>query len=304
MKKIGKVPHRFSSITDLHRRLDLPTPRHPLVSLFDNTQIVVDKKRLPTTFLFDFYNISYKKRTKGRTGYGQSYYDFDDGTLTFTALGQVITTVRETDYYGLSLLIHPDFLRTYPLGKTIKQFGFFAYAIHEALHLSEKEKAIVLTIFNHIDDELNNAIDDYSQDIIVTHVETLLNYSNRFYKRQFITRKPVNHDLLTQLDALLTTYFDQNQPLLHGLPSVDYLAEQLHLSPRYLSDMLRSLTGQNTQQLIHEKLLDKAKEYLAGTSLSVTEIAYRLGFEHPQSFNKLFKQKLKLTPIAYKQSFN
>lgn len=284
--------------------LELPKPLHPLVSLFDNTQVTVNKKQLPGNLVFDFYSISYKKITKGRTGYGQSYYDFDDGTMTFVAPSQVIATSRDTEYFGISLLFHPDLIRNYPLGKHIKRFGFFSYDSNEALHLSEKEKEVILNLLKNIKEELENAIDDFSQDIVVSHLETLLNYSNRFYKRQFITRKTASHNLLTQLEEILDDYFAKEQGLNSGLPTVEYLSSKLNLSPRYLSDMLRSTTGQNAQQHIHEKLIEKAKEYLSATNLTVAEIAYKLGFEYPQSFNKLFKNKTDLTPMAFKERFS
>ena len=303
MKKEVKQPYRFSSILELHSVLGLPEPPHPLFSLFDNTQIAIDKKNLPASFLFDFYSISYKKKSKGRTGYGQSYYDFDDGTMTFVAPSQLVSTSRETEYFGLSLLFHADFIRNYPLGKLIRRFGFFAYESNEALHLSEKEKEIILNLLKNIREELENPIDDFSQDIVVSHLETLLNYSNRFYKRQFITRKTASHDLLSQLEQILDDYFTAEQGLSSGLPTVDYLASRLNLSPRYLSDMLRSLSGQSAQQHIHEKLIEKAKEYLSTTNMTVAEVAYRLGFEYPQSFNKLFKNKTELTPVAFKARF-
>ncbi|MGN8070150.1 helix-turn-helix domain-containing protein [Mucilaginibacter sp. 22184] len=301
MKKAVTPPYRFTSIIELHRTLELPKPLHPLVSVFDNTQVAVNKKQLPTDFLFDFYSISFKKRTKGRTGYGQSYYDFDDGTMTFVAPSQVVATSRDTEYFGISLLFHPDFLRNYPLGKHIKRFGFFAYDSNEALHLSEKEKAIILGLFENIKIELENTIDDFSQDIVISHLETLLNYSNRFYKRQFITRRTANYDLLTQLETILDDYFINERGLTSGLPTVEFLASKINLSPRYLSDMLRSITGQSAQQHIHEKLIEKAKEYLSSTNLTVAEIAFKLGFEYPQSFNKLFKNKTSLTPVAFKE---
>ena len=216
----------------------------------------------------------------------------------------MLATTDDTEYLGYTLLIHPDFISNYPLGKNIKNFGFFSYAVHEALHLSEKEKLIVLTIFKNIEDELQSTIDDFSQDVIIAQIELLLNYSNRFYKRQFITRKAVSNGLLAKSEDLLNDYFNNETALMKGLPTVQYLAEQLNVSPRYLSDMLRSLTGQNAQQHIHNKLIEKAKEILSVSNLSVAEVAYQLGFEHPQSFNKLFKRKTNLTPIEFKQSFN
>jgi AraC-like DNA-binding protein len=195
-------------------------------------------------------------------------------------------------------------LRGYPLSTRINSFGFFSYSANESLHLSEKERLIIFSVFDNIKEELNGNIDDFSQDLVISHIEVLLNYSNRFYKRQFITRKVVNNELIAQMEMILNDYFNREEGLNKGLPSVEYLAEQLNVSPRYLSDMLRAHTGQNAQQHIHEKLIEKAKEYLIATDLSVSEIAYQLGFEHSQSFNKVFKKKTQLTPIEYKQSFN
>ena len=304
MKKSNNIPAKIDSISELNRLMDLPKPVHPLIGFFDNTSIKVDVSQLPESLLLNFYKISYKLNQQGRMGYGQGYYDFDEGGMVFTAPNQLITIPNEAVYEGFSLLFHPDFIRNYPLGQKIKQYGFFSYDTNEALHLSEKERQQIFTVIESIKDELNNAIDAFSQDLIVSYIEVLLNYSNRFYKRQFITRKSVNHDLLTGMEDLLNSYFDKEDGLQKGLPTVEFLADNLHVSPRYLSDMLRSLTGQNAQQHIHEKLIEKAKEYLMSTHLSVAEIAYQLGFEHPQSFNKLFKRKTSLTPVEFKQSFH
>lgn len=304
LKREEQTPIRIQSISELHRLLGLPKPLHPLVSLVDNTTINISQERLTGSFVFDFYKISYKKTKNGKIGYGQGFYDFDEGGLVFTAPNQVIHISDDEEYYGMSLLFHPDFLRNQILGKGIKRFGFFSYDTNESLYLSDKEKSIIFNVFENIREELNTSIDDFSQDVMLSHVEVLLNYSNRFYKRQFITRKAVSHDLLTQLEKLLDNYFEKQAPLERGLPTVEFLAEQLNLSPRYLSDMLRSLTGQSAQQHIHEKLIEKAKEYLSVTGLSVAEIAYQLGFERPQSFNKLFKKKMNITPMEFKQSFH
>ena len=208
------------------------------------------------------------------------------------------------DHTGSTLLFHPDFLAGYPLAKKIKQYGFFSYSVNEALHLSDKEKETIISIFKNIDEELKNRIDDFSQDLIISQIETLLNYSNRYYKRQFITRKSVHHDLLQKLEEILDDYFNNEKSLMQGIPTVQYLAETLNISPGYLSDMLRSLTGQNAQQHIHHKLIEKAKEKISTTSLTISEIAYELGFEHPSSFNKLFKSKTSLSPLEFRQSFN
>jgi AraC-like DNA-binding protein len=298
------MPTSFNSISALHRVLGLPKPLHPLISIVDNTQIAVEKSQLPSSFFLDFYKISYKKGLSGKIKYGQNYYDFDEGGLVFTSPNQLLAITDDTEYAGLTLLIHPDFIRNYSLGKNIQKFGFFSYSVNEALHLSEKEKAIILNILKDIGEELESAIDDFSQDVIISQIELLLNYSNRFYRRQFITRKAVNNDLLGKLENLLNDYFNNETTLKDGLPTVQYLADQLAVSPHYLGDLLRSLTGQNAQQHIHNKLIEKAKEFLSTSNLSVAEVAYQLGFEHPQSFNKLFKRKTNLSPLEFRQSFN
>lgn len=299
------MPIKLNSISELHQALGFPKPLHPLISVVAYDKIKLDEEIASSSLMLNFYKISFKKNLSGKIRYGQNYYDFDEGGMFFVSPNQLLVSDQDDkDYSGYTLLIHPDFIRNYPLGKNIKKYGFFSYSANEGLHLSEKEKEIIISIFENIERELHSTIDDFSQDVMISHIEVLLNYSNRFYKRQFITRKVVNHNLLTKMEALLNEYFDKEETINNGSPTVEYLAEQLNVSPRYLSDMLRSLTGQNAQQHIHSKLIEKAKEYLTATNLSVSEIAYQLGFEHSQSFNKLFKKKTNLTPIEFKQSFN
>jgi AraC-like DNA-binding protein len=303
--KEHNTPQKFNSISELHRALGFPMPLHPLVSLVNYADIKMPYDELPKVLLLNFYKISYKKKLTGKIKYGQGYYDFDEGGLSFISPNQIISSAEdEKDYSGYTLVFHPDFINNYPLATKIKTFGFFSYSANEALFLSDKEKQIIFSVFENIKEELNSTIDDFSQDVVVSHLEVLLNYSNRFYKRQFITRKAVNHDLLTRMEQLLNDYFEKEEPLRKGVPTVEYFADQLNLSPRYLSDMLRSLTAQNAQKHIHDKLIEKAKEFLTASNLSVAEVAYQLGFEHPQSFNKLFKKKTNLTPVEFKQSFN
>lgn len=305
MKKEISVPLKVNSVSELHRMLGLPKPLHPLISLVDNKKMQVDRDMIRSSFLFNFYKISYKKTLKGIIGYGQGYYDFEEGGMVFTAPNQVISIIGDdTEYEGYSLLVHPDFIRNYPLGKTIRSFGFFSYEANEALHLSDKEKTTILAVLQNIQEELNSAIDDFSQDVMISYLEVLLNYSNRFYRRQFLTRKAVNHGLLTEMEAVLNNYFTAQHALDKGLMTVEYLSSCLHLSPRYLSDMLRSITRMNAQQHIHEKLIEKAKEYLSASQLTVAEVAYQLGFEHPQSFNKIFKKKTNVTPLEFRAAFN
>ncbi|MBO9673631.1 MAG: AraC family transcriptional regulator [Sphingobacteriaceae bacterium] len=307
MKKVENSPYKFSSLTEAHRMLGLPQPKHPLISLINNEDHPVEMNGQPNSHILNFYKISYKPKLSGRLKYGQSYYDFDEGGLLFAAPNQIIGHDEDLSSSVCSLftlLIHPDFLLSYPIAKKIKSYGFFSYSANEALHLSEKEKTTIITIFKNIEEELNSRIDDFSQDVIITQIELLLNYSNRFYKRQFITRKVLNNDLLQKLEELLEEYFNDQVTMLKGLPTVQYLSDHLNVSPSYLSDLLRSLTGQNAQQHIHQKLIEKAKEKLSGTNLSVSEVAYELGFEHPQSFNKLFKAKTKVSPLAFRKMFN
>lgn len=305
-QSIKKQPLQFNSISALHDVLHLPKPLHPLISLVDYEKTKPDQTVLINhPLLLNFYKISYKKNFTGKIKYGQHYYDFNEGGLSFISPNQLIAkSEQEQDYAGYSLYIHPDFIRNHPLGKKIASFGFFSYSTNEALHLSDKEKQTIVAVFENIEQELSNTIDDFSQDVMIAYIEVLLNYSNRFYKRQFITRKAASNNLLEKLESILDNYFDRETSLTHGLPTVQYLSEQLNVSPRYLSDMLRSLTGQSAQQHIHTKLIEKAKEILSTSSLSVAEVAYQLGFEHPQSFNKLFKTKTNISPLEFRQSFN
>ncbi|GAA5088425.1 helix-turn-helix domain-containing protein [Chryseobacterium ginsengisoli] len=304
MEKKDNSPLKFSSISELHQILGVQKPLHPLISLVDNTKMEVDKCYLDRTFTLGFYKISYKFSDNGKMGYGQGYYDFNEGGMMFTAPNQILFTDSEAEYKGYTMFIHPEFLRNYPLAKNIKKYGFFSYDTNEALHLSEKEKTLIVGLLDNINDELHTTIDEISQDVIISYIEVLLNYSNRFYKRQFITRKAVNSDFLSKMEDVLDNYFNKQETLTKGLPTVEFLASELNLSTHYLSDMLRNLTGQNAQQHIHEKLIEKAKEYLTTTNFSVSEVAYQLGFEHSQSFNKLFKKKTNTTPLSYKLSFN
>lgn len=304
MKKQENSLHKVDSLTHFHRMFGLPKPKHPLISFIDIEQMNYEPAVLRGSLVLNFYKIAYKANLCGQARYGQHYYDFSEGGLVFTAPGQVFESPDGRATAGYLLLIHPDFLLSYAVAKKIKQYGFFSYAANEALHLSDEERAKVMSVFTTIDDELNSRINDFSQDVIVSQIELLLTYSNRYYKRQFITRKAVNHDLLQKLDAILDDYFTDETALARGIPTVQSLSDQLHLSPSYLSDMLRSLTGQNTQHLIHHKLVEKAKELLSTTHLSVAEIAYELGFEHPQSFSRLFKLKTTVSPLEFKQSFN
>lgn len=301
--KTSQSPIHFRSLSTLHEAMGISAPLHPLISIIDYGETHFDPEIFENGTKSDFYKISFKTKFNGKIRYGQGYYDFENGGMSFVSPGQILRMDNdEADYSGMSLHIHPDFIRPYSLLKKIKDYTFFSYSAAEALYLSEKEKKTITDVFENIQNELNERIDQFSQDVIISQIELLLTYSNRFYNRQFITRKSVNNDLLSKMENLLNDYFDKEKGI-EGLPTVDYLASQLNLTPRYLSDMLRHHTGQNAQQHIHDKLIEKAKEYLSESRFSVSETAYQLGFEHPQSFSKLFKRKTELTPNEYKQSF-
>ncbi|KGO95053.1 helix-turn-helix domain-containing protein [Flavobacterium subsaxonicum] len=304
MKKDHNIPYKFNSLTDFHKMFGLPKPVHPLVSFIDIKDMNYEASDLPESFILNFYKIAFKTNLCGKAKYGQHYYDFGEGGLVFTAPGQVFESPDGSSTSGYILLVQPDFFLSYPLLNTIRQYGFFSYAANEALHLSDKEREIIIVLFKVINDELHSRIDDFSQDVIVSQIDLLLTYSNRFYKRQFITRKAINNSLLQKVEEVLDNYFDNEASLKQSIPTVQYLADQTNLSASYLSDMLRSLTGQNAQHLIHHKLVEKAKEILSTSDLSVSEIAYQLGFEYPQSFSRLFKTKITISPTEFRQSLN
>jgi AraC-like DNA-binding protein len=297
---------KINSISELHKLMGLSKPKHPLVSLINYNDVKYDDIDSSVKAILNFYTISIKHNADCKFNYGQNYYDFDEGVLAFMEPGQIASGTQNGNMSadGWLLVFHPDLIRNYPIGKNIKNYGFFSYAINEALHLSESEEAMLGEIFKNIEKEYNHSIDQFSQDVMVSQIELLLNYSNRFYNRQFITRKTASSDLLTKLEILLDEYFKSDKIVESGLPTVHFFAEKLNLSPNYLSDMLRTITGQSTQQHIHNKLIEKAKEALTTTNLSISEIAYQLGFEHPQSFSKLFKTKMNVSPIKYRASFN
>ncbi|WP_445430771.1 helix-turn-helix domain-containing protein [Chryseobacterium indoltheticum] len=294
--------HKFLSLSEFHKMFGLPKPEHPLVSYIRLEDMELPEE-LPENMVLDFYKIAYKD-TVGSAKYGQHHYDFGEGGLVFTAPGQVFEKPKHKETKGFLILLHPDFLLSYPLAKKIKQYGFFSYSTDEALKVSEKEKETLFSVFKIIDEELKSRTDDFSQDVVMSQIELLLNYSSRYYKRQFITFKAVNDRLIEKFEKVLESYFNDDEELQNGMPTVQNLADELNVSASYLSDMLRSLTGLNTQQHIHNRFIETAKEILSTTDLSVSEIAYHMGFEYPQSFTRLFKSKTNQTPLEFQQSFN
>jgi AraC family transcriptional regulator, transcriptional activator of pobA len=298
--------HRLKSISEFHKLRGLPKPEHPLISVVDYSKITNPTDDVEN-LSFDYYVIALKRGINNMY-YGQQVCDFDEGVLFFMSPNQVLKIIKnqsETNTRtGWMLLIHPDYIWNTSLAKSIKQYSFFDYSVNEALWLSEKEEVVIFNIIQNIRQEYHANIDNFSQSIIISQIETLLNYSQRFYQRQFITRKTTNHQILDRLEKLLSDYFQNDDLISKGLLTVQSIANNLNVSPNYLSGLLKVLTGQSTQQQIHDKLIEKAKEKLSTTDKSISEIAYELGFEHPQSFSKLFKTKTNISPLAFRQSFN
>lgn len=297
---------RFISISESHQAFGLPTPQHPLISLVHfNEDNPFNTKMAPIYDVLSFYKITFITRNKGRLKYGRNYYDYDEGSMLFMAPNQL---VGSTDYnsgtYCYILLIHPDFLLGHPIVRKIKQYSYFSYTSNEALHLSDSEREVILLVYRIMEQELNSRVDEFSQEVVIAQLELLLSYVNRFYKRQFITRKGVNNDILQKTESILDNYLNTQASLHQGLPTVQYLSDQLKISPGYLSDLLRSLIGQNAQQYIRGKVIEKAKERLTNTNLTVAEIAYELGFEHPQSFSKMFRVRTGLSPLEFRATFD
>ncbi|PBJ14278.1 AraC family transcriptional regulator [Flavobacterium sp. ACN6] len=302
----NQQPHRIKSISEFHQFRDLPKPEHPLVSVYNFEDLKYLNEEEPKSLILDFYSIALKRNANAKMRYGQQEYDFKEGVMLFISPGQVFSIEgnAELQHTGWSLLIHPDFLWNTPLAQKIKQYEYFGYAVHEALHLSDKEQNMIIDIIKNIQQEYQSNIDKFSQEVIIAQIELLLTYSERFYNRQFITRKISNHEILVRLEKLLEDYFTNESLTQKALLTVHYIAEKLNVSPNYLSGLLKHLTGQSTQQHIHNKLIEKAKEKLSTTSLSISEIAFELGFEHQQSFSKLFKTKTNVSPLEFRQSFN
>jgi AraC-like DNA-binding protein len=305
MKRSSPAPYLIQSVSEQHRLLGLPSPDHPLLSVVSFEELRPTPVAEPVPFAMGFYTVTLKKNCTCKLKYGQQYFDFDRGVLSFIAPGQVLTVEANSvpPPSGWLLVFHPDFLRNYPLGQKIKAYGFFHYALHEALHLSEKEEETLEALFQSIRRESRGAIDSFSQDVLISYLDLLLHYANRFYNRQFLTRQHAHTDLVIQLETLLTAYLSSEQLSENGLPTVRFVAEQLNTSPKYLSDVLKKTTGQTAQQHIHQKLMDKAQELLTLSRESVSEIAYQLGFDHAQSFSKLFKQKIGRTPLEFRNAF-
>ncbi|SHH47301.1 transcriptional regulator, AraC family [Chryseobacterium oranimense] len=303
-----KSPFRFNTISEFHAFCNLPGPEHPMISLIDYSQVNYPTDDSELKWIQNFYSIGLKRNVNAKFNYGQQEYDFDSGVLCFVSPLQFLKLEIKPDVVveptGWLLVIHPDFLWNTTLAKKIKSYDFFRYNVNEALFLSDREEKVVVDILKNIEREYQSNIDKFSQELIVAQIELLLIYSERFYERQFFTRKKSSHELLERFEEVLSKYIDSGNLIEHGIPSVKTIAAEMNISPNYLGSLLRIHTQQNTQQHIQNKLIDLAKERLSTTHLSVSEIAYELGFEHPQSFSKLFKQKTNLSPLEFRKLFN
>lgn len=295
---------RIQTINQLHAMIGYEKPKHPLITVLDYSKIKATPDYFNVKIVTDLYMVSLKSTSPKQLQYGRQYYDFEEGTMMFMAPGQVFSIGEfntETTYEGWGLWFHPDLIINTSLGRKIKEFTFFSYSVNEALHLSEDEKNTLTIILENIQKEYNNNIDQYSHNVIITSIEQLLNYSLRFYGRQFLTRKNQNSDILSRFENLVTEYFNTINLADKGLPSVEYFANQLSLSANYLSDLLKRETGKTTKEYLHIQIIEAAKNRLLNSGDTVNQIAYSLGFEYPQYFNRLFKLKTGMTPLEYRQ---
>ena len=301
LKNMNPIVH-LHSIADINAFID-DKIRHPLVAVFDFSKID-EHIEAGTRISCEFYMVMFKNYCSNKLRYGRKPYDFQDGSLLCIAPRQVLTMDSEIENkenkMGWGLFFHPDLIRGTSLGNKMKEYSFFSYETNEALHLSDKEKQVLYEIVQKINAELAENIDSHSQTLITTNIELLLSYCTRYYDRQFITRKTTNQDILTKIEDVLTNYFRSTGITEKGLPTVKYLAEQVHLSPNYLSDLLKRETGMNAKDRIHYHLIEEAKNLLLSTNKTVGELAFDLGFEYPQYFSRLFKSKTGMTPVEYR----
>lgn len=307
MKAITKdTIFSVKSIAELHQIAGFDKPKHPLVTIIDYSKVQVVNVPDTARFICEFYVVNYKNHC-GFT-YGRQFFDHMEGTLHCTAPEQIITFEKSLEpkenTEGWGLYFHPELIRNTALGLKIKEYSFFRYDSNEALHLGEEEKNTLLGILKQMEREYHTNIDHYSQELIVSNIELFLNYCKRYYGRQFITRSNQNKDILTKFETFIADYFDSDKLKQTGPPTVKYCAEQMNLSTNYFSDLLKSETGKNAQEHIHYQLLEKAKKLLMGTHQTVNEIAYDLGFQYPQSFSKLFKNKVGVSPSIYRLQNN
>lgn len=294
---------RIASVSQLHQLLGLEKPEHPLITVVDYARCTMKPEHFKVRMVTDFYMLSLKTPAPQALQYGRQYYDFEEGTMIFMAPGQVFSLsepLNESDFQGWVLFFHPDLILPTTLGKKIKDFGFFSYSVNEALHVSEEEKKRLDMLIQSIQTEYQAQLDQQSHAVICTAIEQLLNYSQRFYSRQFFTRQKQHLDLISHFEKLVQDYLDSNELAEKGAPQVEYFAEKLNLSSGYLSDLLKKEIGKTVKEYLNLEIIDRAKYRLLNSNDTVSQIAYSLGFEYPQYFNRLFKSKVGMTPIAYR----
>ncbi len=304
MKEIVSI----STVSEAYKFLNLGKPKHPLISVLRLGNLLGNMDIDNLKYSIGLYQISLKDNCSFTiANYGRNSYDYQEGTMIFTAPNQVLEYSKSENYKednGWTLLFHPDLIRKSELSEKIAKYSFFNYASNEALHLSEEERKTVTQIAEKIEIEYGNNIDTHSQTLIISNLELLLNYCLRFYDRQFYTRTNLNKDIASEFEHLLRDYYAKNKQLELGIPTVQFCGESLNISPKYLSDLLRKETGQSTQDHIHKYIIEEAKNKLLNSVESVSEIAYSLGFEYPQYFSKIFKKKTSLSPNAFRKSLN
>ncbi|MBD0403274.1 AraC family transcriptional regulator [Flammeovirga sp. EKP202] len=296
---------RITEVSQIHQFLGLESPKHPLITVLPIDEHMVTANYGNFTFLMDLYQVSLKRGIEGRISYGRNSYDFKDGTMVFTKPNQSMKFSSQENFENVSgwtVIFHPDLIRKSELGKVITNYDFFAYAIYEALHVSNEEQIILSEIVDKIQREYEYIIDRHSQELIVSNIKLLLDYCTRYYDRQFYTRSNLNKDFVAQFESCLQSYYDHEKQLELGVPSVKYFGEELNMSSHYLSDLLKKETGSSAQEHIYNFLMDLAKTKLLSSTEAVGQIAYGLGFEYPNHFSKLFKSKTGMSPVAFRKA--
>lgn len=294
---------RISSISQLHEILGFPKPSHPLISLIDTSLLEIPEGKIGTKVSYDLYMVTMKDKSCG-VDYGRNSFDFNEGVLAFSGPGQVYETtqtVRAGEINGWMLFFHPDLIRPTHLGSHMEEYSFFNYDVFEALHLSEKEESIVNEVVQNIYREYQERIDKHSQRVIVSNLELLLNYSLRYYERQFHTRTNHSVGVVAGFEQQLRQYFSNSLHVEHGLPAISHFSDQANLSQHYFSDLIKKETGRSPKDHINDFVIEKAKTLLLNTEQSISEIAYDLGFNYPHYFTRLFKNKSGMSPVAYRQ---
>lgn len=294
---------RVKTITEVHDLFGFEKPQHPLITVLPIDERMTKFDYGQGRYTFDFYQISLKEGIRGTLSYGRNSYDFHEGVMTFIKPDQVVAVENSDDYQegtGWTLLFHPDLLRKSALGRTIEDYSFFNYEVHEALHLSDEEKRSLTELADKIKREYRQNIDKHSQQIIITNIELLLNYCKRYYDRQFYTRTNLNKDVISKFEEIVREYHKSGKPAQLGVLSVKYCAKAMAMSSNYLGDLIKNETGRSPKDHIQDYIIEKAKTAIVSTNQTVSEIAYSLGFEFPQGLNRLFKAKTGMSPTAYR----